>query len=122
MVKIKESSTPDNLGAFCSSHEPDGYAVACAAAFVFAFALIIAPFPAFASSTPMSEVLCIVLGIIQKDIGKGLATIGMCVLGVGALLGKASWGMALTVGVGIAVLFGAVSIVTDLGLGTADCS
>ncbi len=91
------------------------------AAFVLAFAVVMMPFPALAYGTPMGEVLCYVLYIILGNAGRGLATIGVSVIGVAALLGKASWGLALTVGVGIAVVFGCVNIVWVLGLGTAQC-
>lgn len=99
-----------------------GDAVVMAAAMVCAFAVISLPFPAFATLTPMGEVLCIILGMLTTGVAKGLATIGICVMGVAAILGKASWGMAITIGVGIAVMMGSVNIVFDLGLGLADCS
>jgi len=42
-------------------------------------------------------------------------------VGVGALLGKISWGMALIVAIGVALVFGAGTIVQALGATTADC-
>lgn len=44
-----------------------------------------------------------------------IASIGVIMLGVGAILGKVSWGMAVLVAVGIAVIFGYGAIVTTLG-------
>jgi type IV secretion system protein VirB2 len=70
----------------------------------------------------MKEVLCIVLDMVTGNVASALATIGIAIVGVAALMGKASWGLALTVGVGIGVMFGAVGIVDTLGLGYADCS
>ncbi|NBO18031.1 MAG: hypothetical protein EBV03_02175 [Proteobacteria bacterium] len=79
------------------------------------------PQPAYAG-TPMSDVLCFILfDILLGSAGKGFATIGVCAIGLAAVMGKASWGLTITVGIGIAVLFGCVSVVESLGLGTAAC-
>ena len=74
---------------------------------------------AYATSTytPMGDVLCSVVDFFYGNLGRGLATLAIIVLGVGALLGKTSWGLALTVGVGISVMFGAEEI-ADLLVGT----
>ena len=72
---------------------------------------IMVPDYAFASNdTPIGNVLCTVVGWFTGNTGKGLATIAITVIGIGALLGKVSWGMAIIVGVGIAVVFGAADI------------
>lgn len=39
-----------------------------------------------------------------------MATLAVAALGIGAMLGKVSWGMAIMVAVGVAVLFGANDI------------
>lgn len=92
------------------------------AAFMCAFAAVCLPATAYAApDTPMAEVLCYVLDLIQGNAGKAMAAIGVMTMGAAAIMGKASWGMALTVGVGIAVIFGAVNIVDVLGLGLAEC-
>ncbi len=71
----------------------------------------------FAQNTPMGDVLCdIVDYIILGDLGRGLATLAVIMLGIGAMLGKVSWGLAITVCVGIAVTFGAKDITDDLGI------
>ncbi len=94
----------------------------CAAAmFVMAFAFTSVSFPAYADTTPMSEVLCQVLDILQGGAGKAMGTLGIAVIGIAACMGKASWGMAMTVGVGIGVMLGADQIVKLLGLGLPDC-
>jgi type IV secretory pathway VirB2 component (pilin) len=46
----------------------------------------------------------------------GLATIAVTIVGVGALLGKVSWGTALNVGIGVAVIFGAAAIIDLMGV------
>lgn len=93
----------------------------CGVFFLVLFAVMSLPQLAYAG-TPMGEVLCfILLDILMGNAGRGMATIGVCAIGVAALMGKASWGLALTVGVGIAVLFGCVEVVAKLGLGRATC-
>ena len=67
-----------------------------------------------AGCTPMGDVLCTVVGFIYGNLGRGLATLAIIILGVGALLGKTSWGMAITVGIGISVIFGADDIANSL--------
>lgn len=52
-------------------------------------------------------IICGVWELIYTDVGRGLATLAICALGVGAMLGKVSWGLAITVAVGIAVMFNA---------------
>ncbi len=64
----------------------------------------------------IGDTLCAVYGILQTNVGRGLATLAIASLGIGAMLGKVSWGMAVLVGVGIAGLFGADTIfVTIMG-------
>ncbi|MCE2927155.1 MAG: TrbC/VirB2 family protein, partial [Rickettsiales bacterium] len=73
---------------------------------------------AFAGNdTPMGKVLCTVVGWFIGNTGKGLATIAITVIGIGALLGKVSWGMAIIVGVGVAIVFGAAGIVDAMNAG-----
>jgi type IV secretion system protein VirB2 len=80
--------------------------------------LVLVPDFAFANSnTPMGNVLCTVLTWFTGNTGKGLATIAVTVIGVGALLGKVSWGMAMIVGIGVAIVFGAAGIVNSMGGG-----
>src|SRR5579884_1336471 len=97
---------------------------------MLAVAIIAAPDLAYASSdTPMGNVLCTVAGWFTGNTGKGLATIAITVIGIGALLGKVSWGMAMIVGVGVSIVFGAAGIVSAMGggvtgvsAGTANCT
>ena len=73
-------------------------------------AVMIMPDLAFASDT-IADVLCEVVGWFTGSVGKGIATLAIIIIGVGALMGKVSWGMAIIVGVGVAVIFGAGEIV-----------
>lgn len=62
----------------------------------------------------IADVLCYIVMIIYGPAGKALATIAVCMMGFGALMGKVSFTQAIIVGVGIAVTFGAPTIVTHL--------
>ncbi len=88
-------------------------------------AIIMMPDFAFASGvdTPMGKVLCTVVNWFTGNTGKGLATIAITVIGIGALLGKVSWGMAIIVGIGVAIVFGAAGIVNAMNAGaTSTCA
>ena len=88
--------------------------------FVLSTAIIMMPDMVFATTsadTPMGNVLCTVVAWFTGNTGKGLATIAITVIGIGALLGKVSWGMAIIVGIGVAIVFGAAGIVNAMGAG-----
>jgi len=85
-------------------------------AFLVAAALVVLPDLTFAADTPVGNIFCTVTGWFLGNTGKGLATIAVTIIGIGALLGKVSWGMALIVGLGIAVVFGAAGIVEAFGV------
>lgn len=73
--------------------------------------------------TALDTVLCNVVNWFNGPIGKGIATIAIIVVGVGALMGKVSWGMAIIVGLGVALIFGATTVVSGLGgIGGEDCA
>ena len=59
--------------------------------------------------------LCNIISFLTGSIGKSLATIALIIIGVGALMGKISWGVALIVALGIALVFGAGTVVDSLG-------
>ena len=67
------------------------------------------------NASPMSNALCIAATWITGNAGRGMATVGITIIGIGALLGKVSWGMAMIVGVGVAIVFGSTAIVSLLG-------
>lgn len=70
----------------------------------------------------IQQVFCNVVLIMTGTTGKALATVAIIAVGVGALLGKISWGMALIVALGVALVFGAASIVTALGGTGSGCT
>ena len=89
-------------------------------------AVVLLPDSAFAQivarNSPFGNVFCTVVGWFTGSAGKGLATIAITIIGIGALLGKVSWGMALIVGTGVAIVFGAAGIVDVMGAGVNDAS
>lgn len=87
-------------------------------AFLVAAAYLLVIYPALATDTPMGIVLCNIVDFIYGNMGRGLATIAIIVVGVGATLGKVSWGLAITVAVGISVIFNAPTIADALLAGT----
>lgn len=72
------------------------------------------------SGGAIGQILCNVVSWFTGRIGQGIATLAILVIGIGALMGKVSWGMAIIVGIGVGVIFGAPSIVDALG-GTGGC-
>lgn len=83
--------------------------------------IIMPDLAAAASGDTIANVLCEVVDWFTGSVGKGIATLAIIIIGVGALMGKVSWGMAIIVGVGVAVIFGASEIVDDLG-GQGSCT
>ena len=65
--------------------------------------------------TVIGGMICHVVNWFTGPLGQGLATIALIVIGLGALMGKVSWGMAIIVGVGVAIIFGAAALVGELG-------
>lgn len=70
----------------------------------------------------IGNVLCNVVDWFTGPVGQGIATLAIIVIGVGALMGKVSWGMAIIVGIGVAVIFGAPAIVNELSAGGTGCT
>ncbi len=77
--------------------------------------------PQMAMATPLSETLCAVVEWFTGPTGAGIATLAIIIIGVGALLGKVSWGMAIIVGLGVATVFGAGELVEALSADGAQC-
>lgn len=73
------------------------------------------------ADTVIGNMLCTVVTWFTGSAGKGLATLAIIVIGVGALMGKVSWGMAIIVGLGIALIFGAAAMVNSLQAGGSGC-
>lgn len=96
-----------------------------------AYAMLLLPTDALAQgsggfgggSTPdaLAEVLCNVVDWFTGPVGAGIATLAIIVIGIGALMGKVSWGMAIIVGIGVGVIFGAPTIVDALSGNASAC-
>lgn len=67
----------------------------------------------------ITEVLCTLVNWMTGATGRAIATLAIIIIGVGALMGKVSWGMAIIVALGIAIIFGAPTLLNLLG-GTGD--
>lgn len=83
---------------------------------------IMVPDMSYAEDTVIGNTLCKVVGWFTGNTGKGIATIAIIVIGVGALMGKVSWGMAIIVGIGVAIIFGASSLVKSISDGGDGCT
>ncbi|MDE3015516.1 MAG: TrbC/VirB2 family protein [Pseudomonadota bacterium] len=74
------------------------------------------------------NILCYILAIIYGNLGRAIATIGVIMIGLGALFGKVTWGMAIIVTIGISVVFASSVLVSDVistmptGFGAAICA
>ena len=77
--------------------------------------VLIASTPAYAVGmvAPGNDILCAMANFAIGNFGRGLATIGILAVGVGATLGKVTWTMAITVAVGISTVFGAGVLVAN---------
>jgi type IV secretory pathway VirB2 component (pilin) len=88
--------------------------------------VIMLPDMAFAAAaaggnTSIGNAMCTVVGWFTGNTGQGLATLAIIVIGVGALMGKVSWGMAIIVGLGISLIFGAAAMVNAINAGGTGC-
>ncbi|MBQ4874731.1 MAG: TrbC/VirB2 family protein [Rickettsiaceae bacterium H1] len=86
--------------------------------FISTFLLI--PDLLFAGKTPTTtpgsdnairKVICNIVVQLTGPIGQGISTIAIIFIGIGLFMGKISWGLALGITIGIAMLFGAQTIV-----------
>ncbi len=68
-----------------------------------------------ASVVSIELIFCNMLGWFTGPVGKGIATLAIIILGIGALFAKVSWGMTMVVAVGVAMVFGSTGIVSALG-------
>jgi type IV secretory pathway VirB2 component (pilin) len=68
-----------------------------------------------AQDSDVGNYICFVADNFSGNAGRGIATIGISVIGTLALVGRITWTQAIIVGVGCSVLFGAPTIITSLG-------
>lgn len=90
--------------------------------FTFMLLAVIALAPTSSLATEdagqMSQVICNIIDELQGPVARGVAAFGIIFLGFSLFLGKISWGVALALGIGVAAIFGAESIVNAM-LGSA---
>ncbi len=98
------------------------HAFSLSLALLTAYAVTMVPSAAMAAgSGPITDALCTVIDWFYGPIGTAIATLAIIIIGVGALMGKVSWGMAIIVGLGVAVIFGAGTIAQSLGASSLSC-
>jgi type IV secretory pathway VirB2 component (pilin) len=73
------------------------------------------------ASDALGEALCKIVQLVMGKAGRGIATLAVIILGIGATLGKVSWGMAMIVTVGIAVMFNAPALANYVSGGSGGC-
>jgi len=56
-----------------------------------------------------------ILGLLTGTLGKAVATIAVVIMGMMAMFGKLEWERAFKVILGIAIVFGAASVITLIG-------
>lgn len=67
------------------------------------------------TNTTLDNTICKVVNTLTGRTGKAVATIGVFFLGIGLFLGKMSWATALAIGLGIAAIFGAGTVINWIG-------
>jgi type IV secretory pathway VirB2 component (pilin) len=65
----------------------------------------------------MQDAICYMVFVIWGPLGTAMSVLAISSVAAAATMGKASWGMALTVCAGIALVFGASQIADLLGVG-----
>lgn len=73
------------------------------------------------ATDPIGNAVCKVVSTLSGKTAKAIATIGVIVLGFGALFGKISWGMAIMVTIGIVLIFGVTEILGFVYSGAGAC-
>jgi|CXWL01.1.fsa_nt_gi type IV secretory pathway VirB2 component (pilin) len=71
--------------------------------------------------TPIGNTLCTAASWANGNMGAGIATLSIIIMGILALLGKVSWNLAILHVVGVALLVGASSFISSLNAGASGC-
>jgi type IV secretion system protein VirB2 len=79
-------------------------------------AVSLMPELALADSTdPIGGMLTGVLNFFNTGVARSVATIAVIAMGVAAYIGKISWELAMKIGAGMILTFGASALVTQFG-------
>lgn len=74
--------------------------------------LVLAPGFAYAqSATPIEGILDWAVGLLQGNVGRSIMIISVCFLGFLFLTGRMAWQVAMSIIIGIAIIFGATQLV-----------
>ncbi|MCD6035880.1 MAG: hypothetical protein K0R63_1621 [Rickettsiales bacterium] len=88
------------------------------AAFCLAVVAVAMPDMAMAADAStdnaISKGLCNMISVLNGPVGKGVATVAIFFVGIALFMGKMSWSVALAVGLGVAAIFGAESIIETI--------
>jgi type IV secretion system protein VirB2 len=120
--KVKEVA-----GYYKAKYNLDSSSVGATLCFMLLALVVLAPDSASAAAggvpdaKGMGQVVCNIIKQLQGPVARGVAAFGIIFLGFSLFLGKISWGVALALGIGVAAIFGAESIV-DAMLGSASQS
>lgn len=96
--------------------------------YLFFFLVLFASKSSFAAPVPVNAfegedgVFCNFYSLIKGPIGKTIAVLGVCMIGMMLLLGKASWGQMAIVFLFIALVFAAPQLVAIMTKGSELCS
>ncbi len=71
------------------------------------------------NDTQITTTLCNAVNQLTGSIGRSIAILIVISLAIMLFLGKVTWGVAIAVGVGMGILFGAQQVVNILSNGTA---
>lgn len=75
-----------------------------------------------ATDTPIGEVFCTTVDWMSGNLGIGLETLALMILGIGGLLGKMAWDKVIIEGAAIAAIFGAAQIVDAMTDSSVPCT
>lgn len=91
---------------------------------LFTIALIVTSADAFATTSedPIGDALCKMIKIFSGNTARGIAIVGVIVLGIQTLRGQLKWEVALVIVAGIIILFQAPAIITMVGGGQDQCT
>ncbi len=71
---------------------------------------------------PVGDMLCKMIAIFRGNTARGIAVIGIVVLGIQTLRGQLKWEVALVIITGVIILFKAPEIITMIAGGADTCS
>jgi len=78
-------------------------------------------FAAGATEDPIGDVLCKMIKIFQGNTARGIAIVGIIVLGIQTLRGQLKWEVALVIVVGVIILFKAPEIINMISGSKDNC-